>query len=83
MERTKDRMNDDSTEGRVGRVSEMAWRKSSFSSAGECLVVAKVGRDIALRNSNNPEAGTLLLKRRGLAGWISGVKAGEFDDLAV
>jgi hypothetical protein len=57
------------------------WRKSSFSTTGECVVVAEAGGEVALRNSNRPDEGTLLVERGGIANWIAGVKAGEFDDL--
>lgn len=60
-----------------------AWRKSSFSgSNGECVETATVSDGtIAVRNSNNPEAGTLRFRRSEIAAWIAGCKAGEFDDL--
>jgi hypothetical protein len=57
------------------------WRKSSFSSGGECVTVAEVGGLVALRNSNVPERGTLLLSRAAMADLIAGCKAGELDDL--
>ncbi|RCW39807.1 uncharacterized protein DUF397 [Halopolyspora algeriensis] len=65
-------------------LSKAAWRKSSFStSGGNCVEVAPLadGR-IAVRNSNAPEAGTVLFTRAEMDAWIRGVKAGEFDDLA-
>jgi hypothetical protein len=57
------------------------WRKSSFSTAVECVAVSEAGSRIALRNSNRPDGGTLMFSRGTLAAWIAGVKAGEFDDL--
>ncbi|MFI6869064.1 DUF397 domain-containing protein [Nocardia sp. NPDC050406] len=59
------------------------WRKSSFSGTnGECVeTTATSDGSIAVRNSNNPDAGTLLFRRAEMAAWISGCKAGEFDDL--
>lgn len=64
------------------------WRKSSFSGAGgsgsgNCVEAAAFpdGR-VAIRNSNAPEAGALLLTRAEMAAWIDGIKAGEFDDLS-
>lgn len=63
------------------------WRKSSFSGPNngggtECVEVSALpdGR-IALRNSNDPGAGTLYFTRAEMDAWIKGVKAGEFDDL--
>lgn len=59
------------------------WRISSFSTAsGTCVEVAQVGDDaIAVRNSNSPERGAVVFTRAEMNAWISGVKAGEFDDL--
>jgi hypothetical protein len=57
------------------------WRKSSFSATAECVAVADVGGEVALRNSNGPEWATLVFGRGGLAAWVAGCKAGEFDDL--
>ena len=37
---------------------------------------------IVLRNSNQPDEGVVLFTRAEMNAWISGVKAGEFDDLA-
>jgi hypothetical protein len=59
----------------------MWWRKSSFSGPGECLIVAELGSEVALRNSNKPGAGTLVFGRGEVAAWVAGCKASEFDDL--
>jgi hypothetical protein len=69
------------TEGSASELWGVWWRKSSFSSGGECVSVAGVGGEVALRNSNRPDGGTLVFSRGELAAWIAGVKAGEFDDL--
>jgi hypothetical protein len=76
------RVSDDSPKRSPWRLGSVKWRKSTFSTAGECVVVAGVGEGMALRNSNAPDAGTLFLTRAGLAGWIAGCKRGEFDDLS-
>jgi hypothetical protein len=75
-------MSDDSTGGAPCGLGEAEWRKSTFSGAGECLIVAEIGAEIAVRNSNDPRATTLFFARRGLATLIAGTKAGEFDDLS-
>jgi hypothetical protein len=36
---------------------------------------------IAVRNSNRPHDGMVLFTPAEMNAWISGVKAGEFDDL--
>jgi len=67
------------------RASDLAtatWRKSSFSTDGECLEFAVLDDCVAVRNSNNPDGGTLFLPPVQMASWILAVKAGEFDDLA-
>jgi hypothetical protein len=59
------------------------WRKASFSGQnGSCVEVADVGDEIAVRNSNDPDAGTIHFTRAEMKAWIQGCKAGEFDDLA-
>jgi hypothetical protein len=65
-------------------LSQAHWRISSYSTAhGTCVEVAVVEDDaIAVRNSNSPELGTLMFTRAEMSAWISGVKAGEFDDLS-
>ena len=58
------------------------WRKSTFSGQnGDCVEVAEAGDLILVRNSNRPEAGTIEFTRSEIAAWVSGCKAGEFDDL--
>ncbi|HEX3778989.1 MAG TPA: DUF397 domain-containing protein [Pseudonocardiaceae bacterium] len=46
---------------------EVAWRKSSYSgdgSNGNCVEVAFLGPAIAVRDSKNPAAGTLVLPQQ-------------------
>lgn len=57
------------------------FRKSSYSASGECVIVADRGDRIAVRDSKQPDAGTLYLTRQEMAAWLAGIKAGEFDDL--
>jgi hypothetical protein len=60
------------------------WQISSFSGGGSCVAVARLGQDtFAVRNSNQPMGGLVVLSGRELEGLLLGVKAGEFDDLAV
>jgi hypothetical protein len=59
------------------------WRTSSFSgNNGTCVEVATLpDGHIAVRNSNRPHEGVVLFTRAEMNAWISGVKAGEFDDV--
>jgi hypothetical protein len=57
------------------------WKKSSFSTGGECVALAEVGGDVVLLNSNVPERGKLLFSRAAVADLIAGCKSGELDDL--
>lgn len=60
----------------------LVWRTSSFTDRGNCVAVARLGDGrVALRNSNHPDAGTLVLAPSALRAWIEALKAGEFDDL--
>ena len=60
------------------------WRTSSFSgNNGTCVEVAALpDGHIAVRNSNHRDDGTILFTPAELSAWISGIKTGEFDDLA-
>jgi hypothetical protein len=67
---------------RSRQVAPAAWRKASFCAAGECVEMARQGGLVALRNSKNPG----LMLRYTTATWlsfVSGIKAGEFDDLSL
>jgi hypothetical protein len=59
----------------------MNWRKSSFSgSTNECVEIANLadgGR--AVRDSKSPDDGFFRFTAGEWAAFISGVKAGEFD----
>ena len=64
-------------------MSSLDWRISSFTSTGSnCVAVAETGGAIALRNSNHPDDGTIVISRPAFAALLRGVKAGELDDLA-
>lgn len=68
-------------------LANAVWRKSSFSGSGgtgggNCVEVAALDDGyIAMRNSNNPQRGTVLFTRAEMSAWIKGCEAGEFDDL--
>ena len=59
------------------------WRKSTFSgAASDCVELAQAGADVLVRDSKDPSGPVLRLTREQVAGWLAGVRAGEFDDLA-
>ena len=61
-----------------------AWRKSSYSnSQGNCVEFAALADgSVAMRNSRDPQGPALVYTRAEIEALISGVKEGEFDDLA-
>ena len=61
-------------------VSDPQWRKSSYSGqASTCVEVAQGDGRIAVRNSNDRDAGTVYFTRSEWAAFVAGVKDGEFD----
>jgi hypothetical protein len=64
-------------------VLQLTWRKSSFSQLeGNCVEVAALddGR-IAVRNSRHPDEGIVFFARAAMDAWVTGAKAGQFDNL--
>jgi hypothetical protein len=58
------------------------WRKSSFSSAGNCVEVSELSDgSIGMRNSKRPLDAVAVFTRSEIDAFLQGVKAGEFDDL--
>lgn len=66
-----------------GAADGLRWRKSRISSAeGNCVELAELpGNDIAVRNSRFPDGPVLQYTQAEMSAFITGVKAGEFDDL--
>lgn len=65
-------------------MAEIVWRKSTYSDNGKCVELADLGDDIVgVRDSKlGNDSPTLRFTRAEVAAWLSGSKAGEFDDLA-
>lgn len=58
------------------------WRKSSASDGqGQCVEVRPDGDDILVRDSKNPDTGTLRFTRAQFGAFVAGCADGEFDDL--
>lgn len=60
---------------------EITWRTSSFTDGVQCVEVAMIGEEIAVRDTKDREGATLNFTRGEMRAFIQGVKAGEFDDL--
>jgi hypothetical protein len=61
-------------------LSNVRWKKSSRSGAGNnCVEVAGLDDDRAVRDSNNPTGPTLRFTAAEWSAFTTGVRAGEFD----
>jgi hypothetical protein len=60
------------------------WRKARASNpSGACVEAAALpGGDVAFRNSRDPAGPALIYTRAEIAAFLTGVKNGEFDNLA-
>ncbi|MBP0461405.1 DUF397 domain-containing protein [Streptomyces montanisoli] len=69
----------------AAELPDVAWQKSGFSnSQGTCVEFAKLpGGEVAVRNSRFPDGPALVYTPAEIEAMLLGVKAGEFDHLAV
>lgn len=58
---------------------EELFRRSSFSTQGNCVEVGNRGDHVVLRHSRHREQGTLVFSQAEWAAFVLGVKHGEFD----
>jgi hypothetical protein len=57
-----------------------SWVRSSKCAGGDCVEVMIVGpEDVAMRDSKDPDAGTLRFAARSWEAFLSRIGAGEFD----
>jgi hypothetical protein len=68
----------------AGALGDVHWRKSSASNpTGNCVEVAALADgSIAVRNSRDAQGPALIYTRAEIAAFLTGVRNGEFDDLA-
>ena len=60
----------------------MNWRKSSYSSTnGTCVELATDGVTVYVRDTKDPDGGTLALSADTWRSLLDAAKAGELDDL--
>lgn len=68
----------------AGRLSGLAWRKSTRSNpSGNCVELAALpgGAGVAVRNSRDPEGPALIYTPDEIVAFLLGVRDGDFDDL--
>jgi hypothetical protein len=60
-------------------VDDQPWRKSTRSMNGNCVEVALLGGQVAVRDSKNQLGPVLLFTLAEWAAFIEGVRDGEFN----
>ena len=68
----------------TGALGAVTWRKATASNPnGDCVELAALpAGGVAVRHSRAPAGPALIYTRAEIAAFVSGAKAGEFDDLA-
>jgi hypothetical protein len=59
----------------------ISWLRASFCGANECIEVAADDGAIMIRDSKNPDSGALRYSKAEWLAFVTGIKAGEFDQL--
>jgi hypothetical protein len=61
-------------------LSDLTWRKSSYSSSNaQCVEVAMLGPDVAVRDSKDPGGPFLIFTADEWRAFIAGMVAGQFE----
>jgi predicted secreted Zn-dependent protease len=60
-------------------LSNVTWRKSSYSSASGCVEVTGADSQVAIRHSKDPEGPILIFTAVQWQAFLDGVRQGEFD----
>ena len=55
------------------------WRRSKKCDAGSCVEIYEFDGEWHVRDGKNPDGPVLVFGRDEWAGFVAGVKAGEFD----
>jgi Domain of unknown function (DUF397) len=63
----------------MSELSDLVWRKSSYSAANGCVEVASHGDQIAVRDSKDRNGSLLLFSRIEWEAFLAGIRDGEFD----
>ena len=78
--KTVSKHNDDASTQQKTDYSNLAWRKSSFSGADNCVEYAQVNdTTVAIRDSKNLDKAPLIYTNKEWAAFVESVKKGEFD----
>lgn len=68
------------TRPQVPASADVQWRKSSYSNAGnQCVEVARIGGDVAVRDSKNPGGGHLAFSAAEWQVFLGSVRRGNYD----
>jgi hypothetical protein len=63
-------------------LSSAVWRKSTYSSTNGCVEVALIEDRVAVRDSKDRSGPVLVFTAHEWHAFLSGVRAGEFDQRA-
>ena len=58
------------------------WRKARACESGACVMVARQGESVLIRNSADPEGPVNVFTCEEWSVFIDGIKLGDFDEIA-